>query len=121
MKLFHAIANYMSGFWTGELEPWLKHLGQLVSHDVVTALAPFAHEAVQELVAAGGQLLAGSAPASVLANTLVAVEATGQKAIAAGIHAAGHDLLTAVAGAIATAQVGQTVAQISPLTTATEG
>lgn len=109
MKLFHALANYVSGFVTTELEPWLKALGTQVSHDVVTVLMPFAHEAVQEILAGGGQLLAGSAPADVLSNTLVAVEATANKALQGGIQAAGHDLLTAVGAAVASAQAAQPV------------
>lgn len=104
MKLFHAIANYMSGFFTNDLEPWLKHLGTQVSHDVVTQLIPHANEAVQELLAAGAQLLAGGDPHTVLTNTVLAVENTGKKALDAGIQAAGHDLLVAVGAAVATAQ-----------------
>lgn len=106
MKLFHAIANYFSGFWDKDLEPWLKNLGQQVSHDVVTALAPIAHEAVQDVLNGGGQLLAGASAKDVLSNTLVAVEATATRAATAGLQVAGHDLLTAVAGAIATHQAG---------------
>lgn len=104
MKLFQAIANYVSGFWKNDMEPWLENLGNEVSHDVVTQLMPFANEAVQEILAGGGQLLAGTPVATVLSNTLVAVEATGNKAAGTVAQVAGHDLLTAVAAAVATAQ-----------------
>lgn len=107
MKLFHAIANYMSGFFDNDFEPWLKNLGNVVKHDIVTVLTPHANEAVQELLSAGAQLLAGSPPADVLANTIKAVELTGTKALNAGVEAAGHDLLTAVAAAVATAQAAK--------------
>jgi hypothetical protein len=111
MKLFHAIANYMSGFFTNDLEPWLKALGTQVSHDVVTQLMPHANTAVQTLLAAGAQILAGGDAHTVLTNTVLAVEATGKAALDAGIQAAGHDLLTAVGAAIATAEAAKPAVQ----------
>jgi hypothetical protein len=111
MKLFHAIANYMSGFFTNDLEPWLKNLGNVVSHDVVTKLMPYAHVAVNELLTAGADLLAGGDPHMILTNTIIAAENTGKAAIADSIQAAGHDLLTAVAAAIATAEAAKPAVQ----------
>ncbi len=109
MKLFHAIANYMSGFFTNSLEPWLENLGNQVKHDVVTQLMPHADAVVQSFLNSGAQLLSGADPNTVLTNTVLAVEAAGKAALAAGVQAAGHDLLTAVAAAVATAQAKATV------------
>lgn len=90
MKLGHAIANFFSGLWSTELEPWVKTLLHTVLHDVVTALIPLAQDAIQELLA-GGQ---GVTLASVGA-------ATAKKAAALGMSIAEHDLGLAVSGALA--------------------
>jgi hypothetical protein len=104
MNLFQRLSNHISGFFNTTLEPWLENLGKQVKHDLADKLSGYAHIVVQELLDGGAQLLAGGDPHLILANTLAAAEATGKKAIADGVQITGHDLLVAVAGAVATAQ-----------------
>lgn len=102
MKIGHAIANFFSGLWNDDLKPWLKDLLTSVEHDVVDALVPLAHEAIQEVLNDGGKILAGASPSEVAAGAGQALLSIAKKAEAASIQAAGHDLLTSLAGALAT-------------------
>lgn len=104
MKIGHELANFFSGIWATDLKPWLHDLLTQVEHDVVDALVPIGHEAVQEVLNEGGQLLAGASLATVATSTGVALVKLAQKAESAGIQASGRDLLTALAGVLATRQ-----------------
>jgi len=105
MKIGHAIANFFSGLWNDDLKPWLKDLLKTVEHDVVDALVPLAHEAIQEVLNDGGKILAGASISDVASGAGAALVNIAKKAEAAGMQAAGHDLLTALAGALSTRTV----------------
>lgn len=98
MKLFHAIGNYVSGFWNTELEPWLMALGTEVEHDIVTQVFPLAQAAFAELAAnaVSGNTLSNQA---IAAGTVLT--STAQKVEQAAINATIHDVTTAVAAVFA--------------------
>ncbi len=100
MKIGHALANFFSGLWNKDLKPWLHDLLTHVEHDVIDALVPIAHEAIQEVLNDGGKLLAGESLSHVAAGGGAALLNLAKRAEAAGIQAAGSDLITALGAAL---------------------
>lgn len=100
MKIGHAVANFLSGLWNNDLKPWLSDLLKHVEHDVMDALVPIAHEAIQEVLNAGGKVLAGDSLHDTAVGTGEVLKNLAIRAEKAGIQAAGHDLLLAVGAAL---------------------
>lgn len=107
MSFFQKLAQFFSGLWKDDIEPWLVDFGHQVEHDVVTRLVPLAAEAFAEV----GTIAGGSGSLeSKLAAGVQAFELLGKKAIASSIEATLHDLGTAFASVSATVSKGSAAA-----------
>ena len=108
-------------FWqwlTGELDAgwnFLKNLFKTTVSSEVTALAPFAEQAVSEAVSDIGVLFSGGLKAFAAAVGPILLT-TAEQAVAAGVQAGGSSLVSAVGGALANAQAN-TAATPSPVPT----
>ncbi len=110
MKIGHALANFFSGLWNKDLKPWLHDLLTHVEHNVIDALVPIAHEAIQEVLTDGGKLLAGASLTDVAASGGAALLNLAKRAETAGIQAAGSDLITALGVALNSRNVADAAA-----------
>lgn len=95
---------------------WIKNFWNTVLPAEVSALTPYAEQAVEEAVIGLPALLTGGLPAYAAAVAPILL-ATAQKAEAAGVAAAGPSLLTAVGGAVANAQAAIPAVAATNLTT----
>ena len=106
------MTSIISTVWTDittfadQIYSWLQNFFNTIVPAEVTALAPFAEQAVEEAAESLPTLITGglSAFATAVAPILLA---TAQKAEAAGITAASSSLITAVGGAVANAAAAQ--------------
>lgn len=95
MSFFQKLAQFFSGLWKDDLEPWLIDFGHTVEHDLVTTLIPFAAESLAEV---GNVIGNSSIPADQKAASIgQALTMTINKAVAAGIAVTEHDAATALA------------------------
>ncbi len=89
MSVFQKLAQFFSGLWKNDLEPWLIDFGHTVDHDLVTTLIPFAGEAFAEVggIAADPSMsIEQKADAAALKMKLLV-----SKALNAGIAVTEHD------------------------------
>lgn len=100
MSVFQKLAQFFSGLWKNDLEPWLIDFGHTVEHDLVAVMIPYTAEAFAEVgtIAADQSLtIEQKAEAAGLKMQLLV-----SKALNAGIAVTEHDAGTAFASVAAT-------------------